>query len=179
VSAHGRHAGCRLFPKFGAAGQRQLTVFQAGTPNVLVSGRRNGKGTPEVGSRPERPIRNGVVKRIRESFFWPRRHYFIFFSGIRHIGSLGPEEARTGIRNRCGGPPGGLRGFGIANYQDMFFSQGSQWILRRLLNGKIPQQRFERDTGPRWAGKADTQGTTRYGTKRPGGGGGAAGTTNY
>ena len=105
---------------------KQLTVFQR-TANYCVPA-RNGKVDPElVGAR--KADYEGVVKRIRESFFG-QEHYFIPKSVLEET----PEE-RERVFDRMW-DAGGFA-FWLANYQDMFFSQEANDICADYIKRKI------------------------------------------
>jgi cyclohexanone monooxygenase len=91
---------------------KQLTVFQR-TANYCVPA-RNGKMDPEV-YKARKADYDGVVKRIRESFFG-QEHYFIPKSALEAT----PEEREREFDKRW--DAGGFA-FWLANYQDMFFDQ--------------------------------------------------------
>ena len=122
---------------------KQLTVFQR-TANYCVPA-RNGKVDPEL-VKARKADYDGVVKRIRESFFG-QEHYFIPKSALEAT----PEEREREFDRMW--DAGGFA-FWLANYQDMFFIAGGQRPLRRLHQAQDPQDR-ERPGRRR---KADTQG---------------------
>ncbi len=88
---------------------KHLTVFQR-TANYCVPA-RNGKVDPDVVSARKADY-DGVVKRIRESFFG-QEHYFIMKSALEAT----PEEREREFDKRW--DAGGFA-FWLANYQDMF-----------------------------------------------------------
>jgi cation diffusion facilitator CzcD-associated flavoprotein CzcO len=88
---------------------KQLTVFQR-TANYCVPA-RNGKVDPEV-VKARKADYDGVVKRIRESFFG-QEHYFIPKSVLETT----PEEREREFDRMW--DAGGFA-FWLANYQDMF-----------------------------------------------------------
>src|SRR6202035_5763137 len=91
---------------------KQLTVFQR-TANYCVPA-RHGKVDPEL-VEARKADYEGVVKRIRESFFG-QEHYFIPKSALE---ATAEEREREFDRMW---DAGGFA-FWLANYQDMFFSQ--------------------------------------------------------
>ena len=76
---------------------------------------------------------DGIVKRIRESFFG-QEHYFIPKSVLEAT----PEEREREFDRMW--DAGGFA-FWLANYQDMFFEPGGQRSLRRLPQAQDPQRR--------------------------------------
>jgi cation diffusion facilitator CzcD-associated flavoprotein CzcO len=105
---------------------KQLTVFQR-TANYCVPA-RNGKVDPEV-AKARKADYDGVVKRIRESFFG-QEHYFIPKSVLETT----PEEREREFDKRW--DAGGFA-FWLANYQDMFFSQEANDVIADYLKRKI------------------------------------------
>ena len=129
---------------------KQLTVFQR-TANYCVPA-RNGKVDPEV-ARARKADYEGIVKRIRESFFG-QEHYFIPKSVLQDT----PEE-RERVFDRMW-DAGGFA-FWLANYQDMFFSQEANDVCADYIKRKI--RRTVKD--PVVAEKLIPKGYA-YGTKR-------------
>ena len=105
---------------------KQLTVFQR-TANYCVPA-RNGKVDPEVIAARKADY-DGVVKRIRESFFG-QEHYFIPKSALE----ASPEEREREFDRMW--DSGGFA-FWLANYQDMFFSQQANDFAADYIKRKI------------------------------------------
>jgi cation diffusion facilitator CzcD-associated flavoprotein CzcO len=105
---------------------KHLTVFQR-TANYCVPA-RNGKVDPEV-IKARKADYDGVVKRIRESFFG-QEHYFIPKSVLETT----PEEREKEFDKMW--DAGGFA-FWLANYQDMFFSQQANDVIADYLKRKI------------------------------------------
>jgi cyclohexanone monooxygenase len=105
---------------------KQLTVFQR-TANYCVPA-RNGKVDPEL-MKARKADYDGVVKRIRESFFG-QEHYFIPKSALEAT----PEEREREFDRRW--DAGGFA-FWLANYQDMFFSEQANDLVADYLKRKI------------------------------------------
>ena len=129
---------------------KQLTVFQR-TANYCVPA-RNGKVDPELAAARKADY-DGVVKRIRESFFG-QEHYFIPKSAL----DATPEEREREFDRMWDG--GGFA-FWLANYQDMFFSQEANDLCADYIKRKI--RRTVKD--PAVAEKLIPKGYP-YGTKR-------------
>ena len=129
---------------------KQLTVFQR-TANYCVPA-RNGKVDPEV-IRARKADYDGVVKRIRESFFG-QEHYFIPKSVLDTT-----EEERERAFDRMW-DTGGFA-FWLANYQDMLFSHEANDLCADYLRRKI--RRTVKDTAV--AERLIPKGYA-YGTKR-------------
>jgi len=105
---------------------KQLTVFQR-TANYCAPA-RNGKVDPEV-VKARKADYDGVVKRIRESFFG-QEHYFIPKSVLETT----PEEREREFDRMW--DAGGFA-FWLANYQDMFFSQEANDLCADYIKRKI------------------------------------------
>src|SRR5215469_5887945 len=105
---------------------KQLIVFQR-TANYCVPA-RNGKVDPEK-VRARKADYEGIVKRIRESFFG-QEHYFIPKSVLETT----PEE-RESVFDRMW-DAGGFA-FWLANYQDMFFSKAANDLCADYIKRKI------------------------------------------
>jgi cation diffusion facilitator CzcD-associated flavoprotein CzcO len=105
---------------------KQLTVFQR-TPNYCVPA-RNGKVDPDV-IKARKADYDGVVKRIRESFFG-QEHYFIPKSVLETT----PEEREREFDKMW--DAGGFA-FWLANYHDMFFNQEANDLIADYLKRKI------------------------------------------
>src|SRR5262245_25601102 len=105
---------------------KQLTVFQR-TANYCVPA-RNGKVDPELVNARKADY-DGVVKRIRESFFG-QEHYFIPKSALE----VSREERERELDKRW--DAGGFA-FWLANYQDMFFSKDANDVIADYLKRKI------------------------------------------
>ena len=105
---------------------KQLTVFQR-TANYCVPA-RNGKVDPDL-VKARKADYDGVVKRIRESFFG-QEHYFIPKSALEAT----PEEREREFDRMW--DAGGFA-FWLANYQDMFFSQEANDLCADYLKRKI------------------------------------------
>ena len=105
---------------------KQLTVFQR-TANYCVPA-RNGKVDPEL-VKARKADYDGVVKRIRESFFG-QEHYFIPKSALETT----PEEREREFDRMW--DAGGFA-FWLANYQDMFFSQEANDLCADYIKRKI------------------------------------------
>ncbi len=105
---------------------KQLTVFQR-TANYCVPA-RNGKVDPEV-TKARKADYDGVVKRIRESFFG-QEHYFIMKSALEAT----PEEREREFDRMW--DAGGFA-FWLANYQDMFFNQEANDLCADYIKRKI------------------------------------------
>ncbi len=105
---------------------KHLTVFQR-TANYCVPA-RNGKVDPEV-IKARKADYDGVVKRIRESFFG-QEHYFIPKSALEAT----PEEREREFDRMW--DAGGFA-FWLANYQDMFFSQEANDLCADYIQRKI------------------------------------------
>ena len=105
---------------------KQLTVFQR-TANYCVPA-RNGKVDPEV-VKARKADYDGVVKRIRESFFG-QEHYFIPKSVLEAT----PEEREREFDRMW--DAGGFA-FWLANYQDMFFNQQANDLCADYIKRKI------------------------------------------
>ena len=105
---------------------KQLTVFQR-TANYCVPA-RNGKVDPEV-AKARKADYDGVVKRIRESFFG-QEHYFIPKSALEAT----PEEREREFDRMW--DAGGFA-FWLANYQDMFFNQEANDLCADYIKRKI------------------------------------------
>ncbi|MGQ4809571.1 Phenylacetone monooxygenase [Candidatus Entotheonellaceae bacterium PAL068K] len=103
-----------------------LTVFQR-TANFCVPA-RNGKVDPEV-TRARKADYDGIVKRIRESFFG-QEHYFIPKSAL----AATPEEREREFNRMW--DAGGFA-FWLANYQDMFFSKEANDLCADYIKRKI------------------------------------------
>ena len=129
---------------------KHLTVFQR-TANYCVPA-RNGKVDPDVVSARKADY-DGVVKRIRESFFG-QEHYFIMKSALEAT----PEEREREFDKRW--DAGGFA-FWLANYQDMFFSQEANDLCADYIKRKI--RKTVKD--PAVAEKLIPKGYA-YGTKR-------------
>ena len=129
---------------------KQLTVFQR-TANYCVPA-RNGKVDPEV-VKARKADYDGVVKRIRESFFG-QEHYFIPKSALEAT----PEEREREFDRMW--DAGGFA-FWLANYQDMFFNQEANDLCADYIKRKI--RKTVKD--PAVAEKLIPKGYA-YGTKR-------------
>ena len=105
---------------------KQLVVFQR-TANYCVPA-RNGKVDPEV-IKARKADYDGVVKRIRESFFG-QEHYFIPKSVLEAT----PEERELEFDKKW--DAGGFA-FWLANYQDMFFDQKANDVCADYIKRKI------------------------------------------
>ena len=105
---------------------KQLTVFQR-TANYCVPA-RNGKVDPEL-VKARKADYDGVVKRIRESFFGSE-HYFIPKSVLETT----PEEREREFDRMW--DAGGFA-FWLANYQDMFFNQKANDLCADYIKRKI------------------------------------------
>ena len=105
---------------------KHLTVFQR-TANYCVPA-RNGKVDPEV-VKARKAGYDGVVKRIRESFFG-QEHYFIPKSALEAT----PEEREREFDRMW--DAGGFA-FWLGNYQDMFFSQEANDLCADYIKRKI------------------------------------------
>ncbi len=105
---------------------KQLTVFQR-TANYCVPA-RNGKVDPEL-TAARKADYDGVVKRIRESFFG-QEHWFIPKSAL----DATPEEREREFDRMW--DSGGFA-FWLANYQDMFFSQEANDLCADYLKRRI------------------------------------------
>jgi cation diffusion facilitator CzcD-associated flavoprotein CzcO len=129
---------------------KQLTVFQR-TANYCVPA-RNGKVDPDL-VKARKADYDGVVKRIRESFFG-QEHYFIQKSALEAT----PEEREREFDRMW--DAGGFA-FWLANYQDMFFNQEANDLCADYIKRKI--RKTVRD--PIAAEKLIPKGYA-YGTKR-------------
>ena len=129
---------------------KHLTVFQR-TANYCVPA-RNGKVDPAV-VKARKADYDGVVKRIRESFFG-QEHYFIPKSVLEAT----PEEREREFDRMW--DAGGFA-FWLGNYQDMFFNQESNDICAEYIKRKI--RKTVKDTAV--AEKLIPRGYA-YGTKR-------------
>jgi cation diffusion facilitator CzcD-associated flavoprotein CzcO len=129
---------------------KQLTVFQR-TANYCVPA-RNGKVNPEL-VKSRKANYEGVVKRIRESFFGFEYH-FIAKSALETT----PEEREREFDRMW--DAGGFA-FWLANYQDMFFDQKANDLCADYIKRKI--RKTVKD--PAVAGKLIPKGYA-YGTKR-------------
>ncbi len=129
---------------------KQLTVFQR-TANYCVPA-RNGKVDPDLVRRRKADY-DGVVKRIRESFFG-QEHYFIPKSALEAT----PEEREREFDRMWDG--GGFA-FWLGNFQDMFFSKEANDLCADYIKRKI--RRTVKD--PVVAEKLIPKGYA-YGTKR-------------
>ena len=129
---------------------KHLTVFQR-TANYCVPA-RNGKVDPAV-VKARKADYDGVVKRIRESFFG-QEHYFIPKSVLEAT----PEEREREFDRMW--DAGGFA-FWLGNYQDMFFNQESNDICAEYIKRKI--RKTVKDTAV--AEKLIPKGYA-YGTKR-------------
>ena len=129
---------------------KQLTVFQR-TANYCVPA-RNGKVDPDLVRRRKADY-DGVVKRIRESFFG-QEHYFIPKSALEAT----PEEREREFDRMW--DAGGFA-FWLGNFQDMFFSQEANDLCADYIKRKI--RRTVKD--PVVAEKLIPKGYA-YGTKR-------------
>ncbi|HJS87505.1 MAG TPA: NAD(P)/FAD-dependent oxidoreductase [Acetobacteraceae bacterium] len=107
---------------------KHLTVFQR-TANYCVPA-RNGKVDPELVAARKADY-EGVVKRIRESFFG-QEHYFIPKSAL----DATPEEREREFDRMW--DAGGFA-FWLANYQDMFFSPEANELCADYIKRKIRQ----------------------------------------
>jgi cation diffusion facilitator CzcD-associated flavoprotein CzcO len=105
---------------------KQLTVFQR-TANYCVPA-RNGKVDPDL-VKARKADYDGVVKRIRESFFG-QEHYFIPKSAL----DVTAEEREREFDRMW--DAGGFA-FWLANYQDMFFSQEANDLCADYIKRKI------------------------------------------
>ena len=105
---------------------KQLVVFQR-TANYCVPA-RNGKVDPEV-IKARKADYDGVVKRIRESFFG-QEHYFI----PKSVLDATPEERELEFDKKW--DAGGFA-FWLANYQDMFFDQKANDVCADYIKRKI------------------------------------------
>jgi cyclohexanone monooxygenase len=105
---------------------RQLTVFQR-TANYCVPA-RNGKVNPDV-TAARKADYDGVVKRIRESFFG-QEHYFI----PKSVLDVSEEEREREFDRMW--DAGGFA-FWLANYQDMFFDQRANDLCADYIKRKI------------------------------------------
>src|SRR5713101_3418015 len=105
---------------------KHLTVFQR-TANYCVPA-RNGKVDPEV-VKARKADYDGVVKRIRESFFG-QEHYFI----PKSVLEVSPEEREREFDRMW--DAGGFA-FWLANYQDMFFTQEANDLCADYIKRKI------------------------------------------
>jgi cyclohexanone monooxygenase len=129
---------------------KHLTVFQR-TANYCVPA-RNGKVDPEI-VKARKADYDGVVKRIRESFFG-QEHYFI----PKSVLEASPEEREREFDKMW--DAGGFA-FWLANYQDMLFTQEANDLCADYLKRKI--RRTVKD--PVVAEKLIPKGYA-YGTKR-------------
>src|ERR1700761_3053841 len=129
---------------------KHLTVFQR-TANYCVPA-RNGKVDPDA-VKARKADYDGVVKRIRESFFG-QEHYFIPKSVLETT----PEEREKEFDKRW--DAGGFA-FWLANYQDMFFSQEANDVIADYLKRKIRSIVNDPATAEKLTPK-----TYPYGTKR-------------
>ena len=105
---------------------KHLTVFQR-TANYCVPA-RNGKVDPEL-VKARKADYDGVVKRIRESFFG-QEHYFIPKSALEAT----PEEREREFDRMW--DAGGFA-FWLGNYQDMFFSAEANALCADYIQRKI------------------------------------------
>jgi cation diffusion facilitator CzcD-associated flavoprotein CzcO len=105
---------------------KQLVVFQR-TANYCVPA-RNGKVDPEL-VRARKADYDGVVQRIRESFFG-QEHYFIPKNAV----DVTPEEREREFDKRW--DAGGFA-FWLANYQDMFFDPKANELCADYIRRKI------------------------------------------
>ena len=105
---------------------KQLVVFQR-TANYCVPA-RNGKVDPDV-VRARKADYDGVVKRIRESFFG-QEHYFI----PKSVLATAPEEREREFDRMW--DAGGFA-FWLANYQDMFFDKKANDLCADYIQRKI------------------------------------------
>ncbi len=105
---------------------KQLVVFQR-TANYCVPA-RNGKVDPEV-VRARKADYDGVVKRIRESFFG-QEHYFI----PKSVLATTAEEREREFDRMW--DAGGFA-FWLANYQDMFFDKKANDLCADYIQRKI------------------------------------------
>jgi cyclohexanone monooxygenase len=105
---------------------KHLTVFQR-TANYCVPA-RNGKVDPDLVQRRKADY-EGVVKRIRESFFG-QEHYFIPKSALEAT----PEEREREFDRMW--DAGGFA-FWLGNFQDMFFSPEANELCADYIRRKI------------------------------------------
>ena len=105
---------------------KHLVVFQR-TANYCVPA-RNGKVNPEL-VRARKADYDGVVKRIRESFFG-QEHYFI----PKSVLTTTPEEREREFDRMW--DAGGFA-FWLANYQDMFFDKKANDLCADYIQRKI------------------------------------------
>jgi cation diffusion facilitator CzcD-associated flavoprotein CzcO len=105
---------------------KQLTVFQR-TANYCVPA-RNGKVDPDL-ARTRRADYEGVVKRIRESFFGFEYNFI-----PKSVLEATPEEREREFDRMW--DEGGFA-FWLANYQDMFFSQEANDFCADYIKRKI------------------------------------------
>jgi cyclohexanone monooxygenase len=105
---------------------KQLTVFQR-TANYCVPA-RNGKVDPEV-IKARKGDYDGVVKRIRESFFG-----FEYSFIPKSVLEATPEEREREFDRMW--DAGGFA-FWLANYQDMFFNQEANDLCAAYIKRKI------------------------------------------
>jgi cation diffusion facilitator CzcD-associated flavoprotein CzcO len=105
---------------------KQLVVFQR-TANYCVPA-RNGKVDPEL-VRARKADYDGVIKRIRESFFG-QEHYFI----PKSVLATTPEEREREFDRMW--DAGGFA-FWLANYQDMFFDKKANDLCADYIQRKI------------------------------------------
>jgi cation diffusion facilitator CzcD-associated flavoprotein CzcO len=105
---------------------KQLTVFQR-TANYCVPA-RNGKVDPEL-AKARKADYDGVVKRIRESFFG-----FEYSFIPKSVLEATPEEREREFDRMW--DTGGFA-FWLANYQDMFFNQEANDLCADYIKRKI------------------------------------------
>ena len=129
---------------------KQLTVFQR-TANYCVPA-RNGKVDPDL-VRARKADYDGVVKRIRESFFGFEYNFI-----PKPVLETTPEEREREFDRMW--DEGGFA-FWLANYQDMFFSQEANDLCADYIKRKI--RKIVKD--PAVAEKLIPKGHP-YGTKR-------------
>ena len=129
---------------------KQLVVFQR-TANYCVPA-RNGKVDPEV-SKARKADYDGIVKRIRESFFG-QEHYFIPKSALE----VSADEREREFEKKW--DAGGFA-YWLSNYQDMFFDPKANDLCADYIKRKIRSTVKD----PRTAEKLIPKGYA-YGTKR-------------
>ena len=133
---------CRPFPK---SRSRPSNSRCSSAPPTIACRRATARWIPRW-SKARKADYDGVVKRIRESFFG-QEHYFIPKSALEAT----PEEREREFDRMW--DAGGFA-FWLANYQDMFFSQEANDLCADYIKRKIRSDR-ERPGGRR---EADPQG---------------------
>ena len=116
---------CRPFPR---SRSRRSSSPCSSAPPTTACRRATARWTPKL-VKARKADYDGVVKRIRESFFG-QEHYFIPKSALEAT----PEEREREFDKRW--DAGGFA-FWLANYQDMFFSQEANDLCADYIKRKI------------------------------------------